>query len=1059
MKKFLPLLSLFLFLNASHVAAGTVYPVTAGEDAQQQTAAALGAMGHGDTLKFGPGIYHFTTPISMDRLKGITIVGAGRDSTILSFAKSGSPDGILLTGMTGVKIEDLTIIDTPGFAITVSKSSHIEMRRIRVMWSSADGTTDLSNPESLNPMCVPNIAQLGTPDNTRRKFGKIDSEYEGARGFVPPGTPLDGLRDLLKQPAYTISPPYIGKSTNGAYAIYPVQSSHITLDDVHAFGAADAGIYVGQSNNVIIKNSIARYNVAGYEIENTDSADMHDNLAECNTAGLLIFDLPGLAQYGEKTRMYDNISQYNNLYNFAVPGVVADVPAGIGLLILGYDRMEIHDNLIQHHRTVGVVAASHELLNGGNSGDGKTTPGIRGTTDLRMDLYPEGMFIYNNEFINNGYLPQEPEIDVLGFDKNGDPTINDGHSSLLPALIMIKSMTNPDPEHGNLPVPQGAHIVWDGMFEKAPFSANKDEPLDIKNNPICGFPDFDSHVLSNRADLGQGYTRDAFGKPDYINRPELKCRFNAYKFQHWNDGSGKPNGTWIGNESLSDPVPETFTRNMPRFGLCIGDGNTYTPGVPPFMNFQDTDPAGGASFDMTPHKCELPLLPDPVVETFADVDAGVGTVTDPAEVTRICEQDTGNSINYEALQYNCPKLSHYNLFAEGDPRNGATRGGILYDLTTPLFSDYAKKYRIVFVPTCDKPSDCKTKGSDKPKKGNSGKSGKGAVGTDESSPSGKPAGWRIGSESEPNVTIDFPVGTVIAKTFTFPNGADENIVETRLLIHRGSDGDSLWKGLPYVWRGDDAELDFDGEQGIRAQWNYTDKHTGKPTVGSTDRYLVPSAGQCLECHSNQDHVPGSSPIGVKVRLLNMPNAAGKNQLQEWIDAGILDGPQEPLSVNGAGIATNAPRLPRFDNPGDDFRNIGANYTKFAKGETGQDVQARARAWLETNCAHCHNDKGRAGSTGLLLDVYRHVNLQYGVCKHPPAGGSGLGGYEVDILPKNAGESIIPFRIRNTTAGEQMPPIGRSVAHTESIKLIESWINQVVDESYPGASGDPNRTCN
>ncbi len=1019
----LSVLALTLFHSFANAA---VFRVEAGEDAETNAFNALLDMRDGDTLQFGHGIFHFNASIVMQKMRGITIRGEGRDNTILSFKESESADGLLLTQVKGIRIEDLTVIDTPGFAITVSGSSHVEMRRIRVMWSSADGSTNLEDPSTLSPACIPNLAQPGTPDNVNRSFGPLDAARVGAKdtpfaGFLPVGTPFEILKDPTRQPAYTVSPPYVGKSSNGAYAIYPVQSNHILLDDVHAFGAADAGIYVGQSNNVEIKNSIARYNVAGYEIENTDEADMHHNLAECNTAGFLIFDLPGLAQYGERTRMYDNVSQYNNLYNFAVPGVVADVPAGVGLLILGYDRMEIRDNLIQHHRTAGVVVASHELLNGGNSpnADGTSTSGISGTTDLRMDLYPEGLFVLQNEFINNGYLPQEPEVDIVTFEEDGSPTINDGHSSLLPALVMIKSVITPDPEHGNLPGPHGAHIVWDGMKDNQPFSTNKDEPLNIADHGICGWPNLEAHVADSREDMGQSYGQDAFGKPDYINRPELNCRHNAYKFQHWGNPS-YPDGTWIGAEGLTgDAVPDTFVRNEPRFGICVAESNSFTPGTPAFMNFKDVDPSTQASYDLAPHRCNLELLPQARVESFDTVRFAERDEVSPEEKKRICEQDTGDEVNYEALEHNCPKLSDYNLFAEGNPRDGSTRGGVSYDLTSPLFSDYAKKYRILFLPK------------------------------------NKRAQWHEGSASEPNVTIDLPVGTVIAKTFSFIDGNKENVVETRLLIHRGKVKDSQWQGLPYVWDGDkEAYLVAGGVKGIHAKWDYADRDTGARLAGETNGYLVPGAGQCIECHSNDDRIPGAAPIGMKVRLLNMPNKNGNNQLAEWVEQGILKMPNRELVVSN-GIITNAQRLPRYGVPGDAYNIDSPEFTRFADGDGHADIQARARAWLETNCAHCHNAKGRAGSTGLLMDVFRTVNLQYGVCKHPPAGGSGLGGHEVDILPLRASESIIPFRMENTNAGEKMPPLGRSVVHTESLKLVRQWIDTVVDKDYPGAGSCTN----
>ena len=77
------------------------------------------------------------------------------------------------------------------------------------------------------------------------------------------------------------------KSTNGAYGFYPVESEDVLIEGCVAIGASDAGIYVGQSKNIIVRDSIAQYNVAGIEIENSYYADVYNNLASHNTAGIL----------------------------------------------------------------------------------------------------------------------------------------------------------------------------------------------------------------------------------------------------------------------------------------------------------------------------------------------------------------------------------------------------------------------------------------------------------------------------------------------------------------------------------------------------------------------------------------------------------------------------------------------------------------------------------------------------------------------------------------------------------------------------------------------------
>ena len=120
------------------------------------------------------------------------------------------------------------------------------------------------------------------------------------------------------------------KTTNGAYGFYPVESEDVLIDGCVAIGASDAGIYVGQSKNIIVRNSIAQYNVAGIEIENSYYADVYNNLASHNTGGILVFDLPDLPQQGgHRIRVFGNKSIDNDTDNFAPEGnIVGEVPRG-----------------------------------------------------------------------------------------------------------------------------------------------------------------------------------------------------------------------------------------------------------------------------------------------------------------------------------------------------------------------------------------------------------------------------------------------------------------------------------------------------------------------------------------------------------------------------------------------------------------------------------------------------------------------------------------------------------------------------------------------------------
>jgi len=298
------------------------------------------------------------------------------------------------------------------------------------------------------------------------------------------------------------------------------------------------------------------------------------------------------------------------------------------------------------------------------------------------------------------------------------------------------------------------------------------------------------------------------------------------------------------------------------------------------------------------------------------------------------------------------------------------------------------------------------------------------------------------------------------------------VVETRLLIHRAKvGGGSYWEGMAFIWDEDgsgnrtDAHLAIAGGTASVA-WNYQDPDpdvdVGGSYVGSTDRYLIPHAGQCGTCHVNDDKDPGDSPIGTKVRLLNRPIDYGSgpvNQLQHWVDAGLLSG-APALVLNASQIATNVQRIPRFNVTSDTVANGGANIPTSEPGRLAQmsaaeiDEELRVRGFIETNCAHCHNRDGLAQSTGVFFDTFRRVNLNYGVCKSPTTAGSSSGGRNFDIVPGAASGSIVSFRVHSTDPSAQMPPIARSVTANEAVGLLDHWIDEIVDGRYEGAGCQP-----
>src|SRR5690606_18113395 len=147
---------------------------------------------------------------------------------------------------------------------------------------------------------------------------------------------------------------------NGAYGIYPVQTENVLIDGSVAIAASDAGIYVGQSRNVVVRNNRAEDNVAGIEIENTIGADGYNNISIHNTGGILVFNMPNLSKEGHTTRVFRNQITANNTANFAPPGTaVSSVPAGSGVIINSNDKVEIFDNDIAGNDTAGILISSY----------------------------------------------------------------------------------------------------------------------------------------------------------------------------------------------------------------------------------------------------------------------------------------------------------------------------------------------------------------------------------------------------------------------------------------------------------------------------------------------------------------------------------------------------------------------------------------------------------------------------------------------------------------------------------------------------------------------------
>ncbi|MCG2841015.1 right-handed parallel beta-helix repeat-containing protein [Sandaracinobacter sp. RS1-74] len=221
---------------------------------------------------------------------------------------------------------------------------------------------------------------------------------------------------------------------NGAYGIYPVQTRNVLIDGAVAIGASDAGIYVGQSVDIVVRNSRAEYNVAGIEIENSVNADVHDNVATNNSGGILIFNMPNLPQAGHSTRVFHNRVNHNNTDNFAAKGtVVATVPTGSGVIVNSNDLVEIFDNDIGNNRTANVIVSSYF------STGYMTKEGVAKT----FDPWAQGIHVHGNRFQGGGDKPGTTELLAL-------KTLKFGLDGRLPDILW-DGFVNPSPPPGTPP--------------------------------------------------------------------------------------------------------------------------------------------------------------------------------------------------------------------------------------------------------------------------------------------------------------------------------------------------------------------------------------------------------------------------------------------------------------------------------------------------------------------------------------------------------------------------------------------------------------------------------
>jgi uncharacterized repeat protein (TIGR03806 family) len=261
-----------------------------------------------------------------------------------------------------------------------------------------------------------------------------------------------------------------------------------------------------------------------------------------------------------------------------------------------------------------------------------------------------------------------------------------------------------------------------------------------------------------------------------------------------------------------------------------------------------------------------------------------------------------------------------------------------------------------------------------------------------------PAGAKAAYDADK--AFGFPVGSALIKTFGYQQDGAFRPLETRLLLRRASG----WVAIPYVWNaaGTDADLK---RAGTRIPVTFNDPSGQSHSIS----YSVPNQNQCKDCHALSGAI---TPIGPKARNLN-----DGRQLQALAAAGLID--RAPA---------DAPRLARWD-------------------DASAPLEDRARAYLETNCAHCHNPEGAASNSGLFLDWRQPDITARGILKHPVAAGRGSGNRDYDIFPGKADASILIYRMESTDPGIAMPELGRATVHAEGVQLLRDWIDGMPKQAH------------
>ncbi len=239
--------------------------------------------------------------------------------------------------------------------------------------------------------------------------------------------------------------------------------------------------------------------------------------------------------------------------------------------------------------------------------------------------------------------------------------------------------------------------------------------------------------------------------------------------------------------------------------------------------------------------------------------------------------------------------------------------------------------------------------------------------------------------------LKFPVGSALIKTFAFGEGEDRRLIETRVLLHR-ADG---WLALPYKWN----------EEQTEARLAIAGARLPITTPGGEEiSYRIPNKNQCKECHGLDDEVV---LIGPKARNLS------SEWLSEMVSRGLLD--TVPEGANTLPVWENREHLP---------------------------IEASARAYLDVNCAHCHQPGAMASNSGLDLRWEQNDPTKIGMFKRPVAAGRGSGGYEFSIVPGDPAKSIMVHRMGSVESGVAMPELGKATVDKDGLAVVGRWIAEM-----------------